>query len=58
MTKPNLQVQEMVAGSPGLAQRFGLTVEPSVVRVKGRFLPGPKVTVRGANGNPLTEQVR
>ncbi len=48
----------MVAGSPGLAQRFGLAVEPSVVRVKGRFLPGPKVTVRGANGNPLTEQVR
>jgi hypothetical protein len=57
-TQPtNQQVQDMVAGSPGLARRFGLTVEATVVRVKGRFLPGPKVTVRGSNGNHLTEQV-
>lgn len=33
-------------------------VEPAAVRVKGRFLPGPKVTVRGSNGREQTEQVR
>lgn len=42
------QVQAMAAGSggaEGLASSFGLKLEPKVVRVKGRFLPGPKVCV-------------
>lgn len=57
-THPHTQVESMVSNSSGLAERFGLQVEPSVVRVRGRFLQGPKVTVRGSNGRELSEQVR
>eukprot|EP00624_Nannochloropsis_granulata_P005513 evm.model.NODE_39434_length_9603_cov_20.706133.1 len=43
--KVHSQVQSMAAasGGPGnLVASFGLKLEPKVVRVKGRFLPGPK----------------
>lgn len=55
---PTKQVQEVGASFPGLAEKFGLKIDPAVVRVKGRFLPGPKITVRGSNGREATEQVR
>ena len=51
------QVSEMIRSSSGLANAFGLKLGEDVVRVRGRFLNGPKVTVKGSNGQPLTEQV-
>ena len=44
------QVQSMAANEGSLAASFGLTLEPKVMRVKGRFLPGPKVRKGGRDG--------